>query len=61
MRKAVPHAETLEKGRLSRTEVGASITAVDFYRHMGYEFKNGVTETDEYGTVRMEKRRYAAG
>ena len=52
--------ETLEEDayfkRAWRTEIGASITAVPFYRHMGYSFKNGVEEVDEFGTVRMEKR-----
>lgn len=40
-----------------RTEVGASLTAVSFYRKMGYEFKNGITNADEYGVVRLEKRK----
>ena len=52
--------ETLEEDayfkRAWRTEIGASITAVPFYRHMGYSFKNGAEEVDEFGTVRMEKR-----
>ena len=43
--------------RAWRTEVGSSQTAVSFYRRMGYEFKNGITGTDEYGVVRMEKRK----
>ena len=43
--------------RAWRTEVGSSQTAVLFYRRMGYEFKNGITGTDEYGVVRMEKRK----
>lgn len=42
--------------RAWRTEVGSSLTAVNFYRKMGYEYKNGVTAPDEYGTVRLEKR-----
>lgn len=40
--------------RARRTEVGASITAVPFYLKLGYAFKNGVTDADESGTVRME-------
>ena len=31
--------------------------AVSFYRKMGYAFKNGITEADEFGVVRLEKRR----
>ena len=53
--------ETLEADeyfrRAWRTEVGSSLTAVSFYRRMGYELKNGITGTDEYGVVRMEKRK----
>lgn len=51
--------ETLEADefflRAWRTEIGSSLTAVDFYRKMGYEYKNGVTSLDEYGVVRLEK------
>lgn len=51
--------ETLENDeyfkRAWRTEVGSSITAVDFYRKMGYTFKNGVTTPDEFNVVRLEK------
>lgn len=43
--------------RAWRTEVGSSITAVNFYRHLGYEYKKGITEPDEYGVIRREKRR----
>ena len=43
--------------RAWRTEVGSSLTAVSFYRKMGYAFKNGITEADEFGVVRLEKRR----
>ena len=45
--------------RAWRTELGSSITAVDFYRHLGYEYKNGSTEPDEFGVIRLEKRREA--
>ncbi|MGN0280565.1 MAG: GNAT family N-acetyltransferase [Lachnospiraceae bacterium] len=52
--------ETLESDeyfcRAWRTEVGSSLTAVQFYRKMGYEYKDGVTTPDEYGVVRLEKR-----
>lgn len=40
-----------------RTEVGSSLTAVNFYCKMGYEYKNGVTSPDEYGVIRLEKRK----
>lgn len=43
--------------RAWRTEVGSSLTAVSFYRKMGYEFKNEITTPNEYGTVRLEKRK----
>ena len=42
--------ETLEQDefflRARRIEIPASITSVDFYRKMGYDFKNGITELD---------------
>ena len=51
--------ETLEADeyfrRAWRTEVGSSLTAVGFYRKMGYRYKNGVTEPDRDGVVRLEK------
>lgn len=43
--------------RAWRTEVGSSLTAVHFYEKKGYEFKNGITDPDEYGVVRLEKRK----
>ena len=53
--------ETLEKDeyflRAKRIEVPASITAVQFYKKMGYDYKNGVVEPDEEKLVRMEKFR----
>ena len=53
--------ETLEADeyfrRAWRTEVGSSLTAVHFYERMGYQYKNGVTEPDKDGVVRMEKRK----
>lgn len=42
--------------RANRIEIPSSITAVGFYRKMGYAPKNG-TEPDEEGLVRMEKFR----
>jgi len=51
--------ETLESDeyfkRAWRTEVGSSLTAVEFYRKMGYEYKNGITDPDEFHVVRLEK------
>lgn len=41
--------------RAWRTEVGSSLTAVDFYLRMGYKYKNNITAPDEYGVVRLEK------
>ena len=53
--------ETLEADeyfrRAWRTEVGSSLTAVSFYQRMGYVFKNGIMDADEYGVVRLEKRK----
>ena len=43
--------------RAWRTEVGSSLTAVSFYRKMGYSFKDGIIDADEYGVVRLEKRK----
>lgn len=52
--------ETLEQDeyffRARRIEIPASITAVEFYRKMGYNYKNGIAELD--GEVyRLEKFR----
>ena len=41
--------------RAWRTEISASVTAVDFYRKLGYEFKNGIEKIDEYGVIKLEK------
>lgn len=53
--------ETLEKDeyflRAKRIEVPASITAIPFYKKMGYSYKNGVNKADNEGIVRMEKFR----
>lgn len=53
--------ETLEADefflRAQRVEIPASITACDFYRHMGYDYKNGVDTPDEERLFRLEKFR----
>lgn len=38
-----------------RIEVPASITAVEFYRKFGYDYKNGNNSIDEEGLYRLEK------
>ena len=43
--------------RARRIEIPASITAVEFYRKFGYDFKNGVKELDNEGHYRLEKFR----
>lgn len=51
--------QTLEQDELflraERIEISASITAVEFYRKQGYEYKNGKMELDEEGHYRLEK------
>ena len=53
--------ETLEQDeyakRASRIEIPASLTAVNFYRHLGYDYKNGVTEPENGLLYRLEKYR----
>lgn len=53
--------ETLEKDeyflRAIRVEIPASITACEFYKKIGYEYKNGVNELDGEGYYRLEKFR----
>ncbi len=53
--------QTLEQDeyflRARRIEIPASITAVEFYKKMGYSYKNGVAETDEEQVYRLEKYR----
>ena len=44
--------------RAKRVEVPASITAVNFYRKFGYDYKNGVDQPDEEQIYRLEKFRY---
>lgn len=43
--------------RARRIEIPSSITGVSFYRHMGYDYKNGVTEPDDEHLIRLEKFR----
>ena len=43
--------------RAERVEVPSSITAVAFYRKMGYKFKDGNAAPDEEGLIRMHKIR----
>lgn len=53
--------ETLERDefflRAGRIEVPASITACEFYRKMGYNYKNGINAVDEEQLFRLEKFR----
>lgn len=39
----------------TRIEIPASITATEFYRKFGYDYKNGVKELDEERHYRLEK------
>lgn len=41
--------------RAKRVEVPSSITAVEFYRKMGYDHKNGVAKPDDEQLYRLEK------
>lgn len=43
--------------RATRIEIPASITACDFYRKMGYTYKNGLTHPDGEQLIRLEKFR----
>ena len=51
--------DTLEQDefyvRASRIEIPASITATEFYRKFGYDYKNGIKELDEEHHFRLEK------
>ena len=53
--------ETLENDefflRAKRVEIPASITACEFYRKMGYDYKNGMNAVDEEQLFRLEKFR----
>lgn len=52
---------TLEKDDFfitsKRIEIPSSITAVEFYRKHGYDYKNGIRELDEEQNYRLEKYR----
>lgn len=51
--------QTLEKDELflraDRIEIPASITAVEFYKKQGYDYKNGINKLDDEGHYRLEK------
>lgn len=51
--------QTLEQDKLflraERVEIPASITAVEFYKKQGYDYKNGLNELDDEGHYRLEK------
>ncbi len=53
--------ETLEKDkyflRAKRIEIPASVTAVEFYKKMGYSYKSGVDTVDDEQLYRLEKFR----
>ena len=53
--------ETLENDefflRAKRVEIPASITACEFYRKMGYDYKNDINVVDEEQLFRLEKFR----
>ncbi|TPR12612.1 GNAT family N-acetyltransferase [Apilactobacillus timberlakei] len=38
-----------------RIEIPSSITAVNFYRNLGYNFKDNIKSTDKEGLFRLEK------
>ena len=46
-----------EPDNLAVLEVADSLTAVHFYRHLGYGYKNGVTEPEDGLLYRLEKFR----
>lgn len=52
---------TLEKDeyflRAKRVEIPASITACQFYRKLGYDYKNGINKVDDEQLYRLEKIR----
>jgi len=53
--------ETLESDeyflRAKRIEIPASITAREFYKKMGYDYKDGISKLDDEGHYRLEKFR----
>lgn len=56
--------QTLEQdelySRAERIEIPASITAAEFYRKFGYDYKNGVKTLDSEGHYRLEKFKEAS-
>lgn len=53
--------QTLEEDeyflRAKRVEIPASVTACEFYRKFGYDYKSGAGLPDEEGLIRLEKFR----
>ncbi len=53
--------DTLEQDeyflRAKRVEVPSSVTAVEFYKKMGYDYKNGIDTVDDEQLYRLEKFR----
>jgi len=53
--------ETLENDefflRAKRIEIPASITALGFYKKMGFDYKDGIEKLDDEGHYRLEKFR----
>lgn len=43
--------------RACRIEIPASVTATEFYRKFGYDYKDGIKQVDEEGHYRLEKFR----
>ena len=43
--------------RARRIEIPASITGLEFYRRLGYDYKGGVKALDDEGLYRLEKYR----
>lgn len=43
--------------RAKRIEIPASITACEFYKKFGYDYKDGVSKLDDEGVFRLEKFR----
>lgn len=43
--------------RAKRIEIPASITGCQFYRKLGYDYKNGIDKIDSEGLYRLEKFR----
>ena len=43
--------------RAKRIEIPASITALEFYRKMGYDYKDGIAKLDDEQVYRLEKFR----